>query len=274
MNNLIQRVVNAIEVLPDKLTEDLFVRIKDKLSQQYQSFLFSQPYQHAFYGADLCILNEKWTVEERLAVIQSVTCEDLVQFTKRFLHRFHMEVLVHGNASPDEAKEMTETLLNGLSPSTPFPSNLPQLRVVKLETGTDYVYRFEEFNETNTNSAVKVLYQIGPMPLETNATLAFVHHLIREPAFNELRTEEQLGYIVHTAVDTAGDDIKGLLFLIQSDAFDPVHLDSRVDAFVDRFRTTIVDMSAQDFQTNIDAVVENFLEKVRTACFVHGVFQM
>jgi len=262
MNVLIQRVVDAIEALPEKLTKELFLRVKDKLSQQYQSFLFSQPYQHAFYGSDLCVLNEKWTVEERMAVIKKVTREDLIHFTKRLLNCFHMEVLVHGNASPEEAKEMTNTLLKGLNPATPFPSSLPQLRVVQLESCTDYIYRFEEFNETNTNSSVKVLYQIGPMELSTNATLAFISHLVKEPAFNELRTEEQLGYIVHSSIDTSGDDIKGLLFLIQSDAFDPVHLDSRVEAFVDRFRSKIVDTSAEEFQTNIEAVVKSFLEKV------------
>ena len=271
MNVLIQRVVDAIEAVPEKLTADLFDRVKDKLSQQFQSFLFAQPYQHAFYGSDLCVLNEKWTVEERMEVIKNVTREDLVQFAKRLLSRFHMEVLIHGNARPEEAKEMTNTLLNGLNPAKPFPSTLPQLRVVKLQPGTDHVYRFEEFNETNTNSAVKVLYQIGPMELKTNATLAFLSHLVKEPAFNELRTEEQLGYIVHSSIDTAGDNIKGLLFLIQSDAFDPVHLDSRVEAFVDRFRKRIVDMSAQEFQTNVDAVVKSFLEKVRRLCLAYCI---
>jgi insulysin len=263
MNVLIQRVVDAISALPEKLTDELFQRVKDKLMQQFQSFFFSQPYQHAFYGADLCVLNEKWTVEEKLQAIKNLTREHLIEFTKRLLFRLHMEVLVHGNASPDEATEMTNTLLDGLKPATPFASNLPQLRVIKLQSGTDYVYRFQEFNETNTNSSIKVLYQFGSMDLSTNATLALLHHLIKEPAFNELRTEEQLGYIVHTSVDTAGDDIKGLLFVIQSDAFDPIHLDSRIEAFLERFRSKIVDMSSEDFQINVDAVVKNFLEKVR-----------
>jgi insulysin len=258
--------VDAIETLPEKLTEELFDRVKEKLSQQFQSFLFAQPYQHAFYGSDLCVLNEKWTVEERMEVIKTTSREDLIQFAKRLLNRFHMEALVHGNASPEEAKEMTNTLLSILDPAIPFPSTLPQLRVVELKSGTDHLYRFEEFNETNTNSAVKVLYQIGPIELKANATLAFLAHLVKEPAFNELRTEEQLGYIVHSSIDTAGDNIKGLLFVIQSDAFDPVHLDSRVEAFVDRFRSKIVDMSTEEFHTNVEAVVKSFLEKVHLAC--------
>ena len=158
---------------------------------------------------------------------------------------------------------MTQELLNGLKPASPFPSSLPQLRVVQLNPGTDYVYRFEEFNKTNTNSSVKVLYQIGPMDLSTNATLAFIAHLVKEPAFNELRSQEQLGYIVHTSIDTCGDDIKGLIFLIQSDSYAPVHLDNRIEAFVDRFRSNIMNMSPEEFQTHVEAVAKSFLEKVR-----------
>jgi hypothetical protein len=49
---------------------------------------------------------------------------------------------------------------------------------------------------------------MGALELPDNAALAFLHHLIQEPAFNQLRTAEQLGYIVHTSVKTSGDNIR------------------------------------------------------------------
>merc|ERR1712038_1384240 len=78
---------------------------------------------------------------------------------------------------------------------------------------------------------------------------------------NELRTNEQLGYIVHTSIKTNGDDIKGLLFIIQSDSFDPLYLDERIEAFLDRMRTKIVAMDDDDFQSNITALQQSFMEK-------------
>ena len=103
---------------------------------------------------------------------------------------------------------------------------------------------------------------MGSMEYPENACLAFLHHLMREPAFNQLRTEEQLGYLVHTSVKTSGNDIKGLLFLIQSDSFDPIHMEERVEAFLTTFRQKfIVQLTGEQFQHNIDAVVANFLEK-------------
>ena len=128
--------------------------------------------------------------------------------------------------------------------------------------------------------------------------LSFLHHLVREPAFNQLRTEEQLGactmtwyhvnaepiavafqhsymnlslnrsslpflsgYIVHTSVKTNGERIKSLLFLIQSDAFDPQFMDERIEAFLVRFRAMLVQMNTEDFQANVDAVCQSLLEK-------------
>jgi insulysin len=107
---------------------------------------------------------------------------------------------------------------------------------------------------------------MGAMSLKDNATLAFVHHLLREPAFNQLRTEEQLGYIVHTSIKTSGADIKGLVVLIQSDGFDPIHAESRVEDFLAKFRPRIVEMTEEDFASNINAVVSSFLEKVSRGC--------
>jgi len=102
---------------------------------------------------------------------------------------------------------------------------------------------------------------MGALDLETNSTLALFAQLIREPAFNQLRTEEQLGYIVHSSIKTSGDHIKGLLILIQSDSFNPYHVEERIEIFLASFRQRIVEMSESDFQTFVDTVVASFLEK-------------
>ncbi|KAL3928885.1 MAG: hypothetical protein SGARI_004909 [Bacillariaceae sp.] len=129
-------------------------------------------------------------------------------------------------------------------------------RVVDLSTSrstsgqnVSFLHRFSEFNETNPNSCVEIVLQMGKLDMATNAKLAF------------LRTEEQLGYIVHTSVKTSGDHIKGLLFLIQSDSFDPIHVEERIEVFLANFRQRILDLTEEEFQTNVDTVVASFLEK-------------
>ena len=170
-------------------------------------------------------------------------------------------MLVHGNANPDDAKAISSTIIDKLNPQPLFTSCVVENRIVQLDSSVEYVHRLAEYNPDDANSCVNFVLQVGQVDIHTNAVLAFVHHLMKEPAFNELRSTEQLGYIVHTSVKTNGDDIKGLLFLIQSDAYDPIYLDTRIEAFLERFRKKIVSMSEDEFQENKDAVMEKFLEK-------------
>jgi len=258
---LLSRMVKAMVGVPEKLELSLFERVKDKVSKQYKNFMFAQPYQHAFYAADLLLESTKWTIEDKMSALDSIEMCDVLDFSRRILGRFHTEMLVHGNVSADEAREMSNIVLEGLESSPPLSSTMPQARIVKLQDTTEYVYRMPEPNIKNTNTSIVSLYQVGPMELAANAVLALLHHLLKEPAFNELRTNEQLGYIVHTSIKTSGDNIKGLLFLIQSDSFDAIHLDTRVEAFLGRLRSKIVAMNQGEFQKNIVAVCQSLREK-------------
>jgi secreted Zn-dependent insulinase-like peptidase len=51
------------------------------------------------------------------------------------------------------------------------------------------------------------------------------------------------------------------LFLIQSDSFDPLHVDERIEAFIERLRTKIMTMGDEEFQSNITALSQSCLEK-------------
>ena len=66
---------------------------------------------------------------------------------------------------------------------------------------------------------------------------------------------------MHTSVKTNGDNIKGLLFLIQSDSYDPIYMDERIEVFLINLRTKLMCMSEEDFQSNVNALIQSFEEK-------------
>ncbi len=139
------------------------------------------------------------------------------------LASFHLEALIHGNVAPTQAVEWTEMVLQAFQP---HPLLHPvSLRVACLPVGHDCVYELAGYNPDSTNSCIMHLYQMGLIDLRTNATLSLVQHLIREPSFHQLHTEEQLGHIVHTGVKTNGERIKGLMILIQGESFDPIYME-------------------------------------------------
>jgi len=258
---LLKRIVQAMTDFQNKIELSLFDRMKDKVSKQYANFQFAQPYQHAFYAVDLCLESSKWSIEDKMTELESITMSDVIDFARLVMTRFHLETLVHGNVSNDEAKYISDIILDEFKPLPPLPTTIPQMHVTQLTDGEDYVHRFEEPNENNTNSSILSYYQAGPMELNANAILALLHHVLKEPAFNELRTNEQLGYIVHTGIKTNGDNVKGIIFLIQSDSFDPIHMDGRIEAFIERLREKIETMPDDKFKSNVNAVCQSLREK-------------
>ena len=61
--------------------------------------------------------------------------------------------------------------------------------------------------------------------------LRVLFHLLKEPAFNQLRTQEQLGYIVSSSLSPI-NKILGGKFVIQSSKFGPEYLESRINNFL------------------------------------------
>ncbi|EEB87741.1 hypothetical protein MPER_14795, partial [Moniliophthora perniciosa FA553] len=69
-----------------------------------------------------------------------------------------------------------------------------------------------------------------------------------EPAFNVLRTKEQLGYIVFCGgLLLPGSTLKGVRIIVQSEKT-PGYLEARVDAFLDYMKNMIEEMSEEAFE--------------------------
>mmetsp|Transcript_41918 Transcript_41918/g.100697 ORF Transcript_41918/g.100697 Transcript_41918/m.100697 type:complete len:1075 (+) Transcript_41918:137-3361(+) len=285
---LLERLVDTMMgMLPDgskegtsSIDQELFNRVSFKIGQMYQQFLVGQPYSHAIYGGDLLLEHQKCSIQDKMNVLQQISLNEVLTLARGFWKNCQMTGLVHGNVSAQHAYDISKMVWDKTHPTHPLSDDgsttitrAPlERRVVRLtpddaqlgrssRTPPGFLYRFRGFNEENPNSAVEVVFQMGALSLPDNATLAMINQLVREPAFNQLRTDEQLGYIVHSSIKTSGDNIKGLLFLIQSDAFDPIHVENRIEHFLSGFRKRLVDMSDEEFQTNIDSLVVSFLEK-------------
>jgi len=90
---------------------------------------------------------------------------------------------------------------------------------------------------------------VGKLTEQRNrVTLALLTQILTEPAFNVLRTKEQLGYVVScTQWQLAGSGIGGIRIVVQSEK-KPEFLEERVEAFLDKMKGVIDDMTPEQFQ--------------------------
>ena len=84
--------------------------------------------------------------------------------------------------------------------------------MIKLQDKS--VINFTEMNPrtedaVNPNSAILSYFQFGEFSYENSAICTILFSLMQEPCFEQLRNQEQLGYIVETNVNSQAKVIGG-----------------------------------------------------------------
>ena len=277
---------------------ETFQRIKERLKRAYKNKKFIQPYQKCMLGMDECLLAPRWDYDTRLSRLGTITQGDFEGFSASLFESAFSRVLVSGNATPDDARQYTAFVRTKINARPLLFCEIPHRRTVTLVPGVEYVYRqFARHNNPDeANSAIKNSYMIGSrggfMPgksIEENAARAelvleakvkLLGLMISEPAFDQLRTKEQLGYIASAYNELVGTNMS-ISFVVQSNSRSASFLDGRIEAFLDSYRAILEAMTAEEFaQFNASCISDlqmqpkNSNEEVRevTAEMTSGTF--
>ncbi|KAK6757615.1 hypothetical protein RB195_015435 [Necator americanus] len=246
---------------PDPLR---FEVLFDAIKRALENFAHSQPYTLSQHYIQLLLSDKFWSKEQLLAVCKGMTVHDVEAFGKEMLKAFHVELFVHGNTTEEEALKLghavTKTLRDANKSRPLFRNEYMLLREHALENGDAYVYR--HFQNTHEVSCVEVLYQAGIQATRENALVELLVQLLREPAFNQLRTVEQLGYIVWTGSRLNAGTL-GLQFIVQGPK-NPDHVLDRIEEFIGKIREDIVKMSEEEFEQQKTGLITRLLEKPKT----------
>ncbi|KAF9206076.1 Insulinase (Peptidase M16) [Haplosporangium sp. Z 27] len=256
---LLQKVIEKMRTLV--IDPERFHLIQDQMDRMYKNFKLEAPHQHAMYYMSYLTQEKLWTQEEKLAELKDLTPEDIQSFYPALLSRLHIEGLVHGNMTAAEALRAGAIIEEGLSPKPLVPSELLSQRSHLLPDSCKAVYKREVPDPNNVNSGVEYYLQIEDATgKESRARIQILAQIINEPCFNQLRTKEQLGYLVFSGVRKQ-TGATGLRFILQSER-DPVHLESRIEHFLEsNMRKHLDEMTPEDYEKQVNSLIQKKLEK-------------
>ncbi|KAM3578800.1 metalloprotease [Umbelopsis sp. WA50703] len=255
---LLERVVSKMK---DFVVEpERFNLVKDQLNRSYKNFSLEPPYQHALYYLSYATQDKMWTHEEKLGELDAITAQDIQEFYPTLISHLHLEALAHGNVTAGDAKNMLEIVQSTLQPKSLLPSQLASHRSILLPAGSKYVYQHKVSDNENVNSALEYFAQVGNVTeIPRRARLSLLAQIAQEPCFDQLRTKEQLGYLVFSGLRKQTGSM-GLRFIIQSER-DTVYLENRVEEFLTKLRQLIHDMSDEEYKSQVQSLISKKLEK-------------
>lgn len=237
LGRLVDTVADWFVCGADKIfKESRFEIVRERLARDYANTQYEQPFQRALYLLGVALEARRWHVDDYRSVLPGLCFEDLRSFWRmQLLHDVRIDALVDGNLEESAAEKLVRATISdrlvARGAQTPRPSQHAEARVVALPRGLSCVHSTPGPNPANENSAALLALQIGPDDTLSNALADLVAHVGQREAFNTLRTQEQLGYIVQL-VSYWVLTVKHIVVVVQSSTFSAEYLYARTLAFL------------------------------------------
>ncbi|CAG8247922.1 unnamed protein product [Penicillium olsonii] len=260
MSVLLDKVLNTMRGL--QVNQDRFNIIKERLTRAFRNAEYQQPYYQVGDYTRYLLAERSWVNEQYLEELEHVECEDVVNFFPQLIEQTHIEVLAHGNLYKEDALRMTDSIEKILEGRPLPPSQWYLRRNMTLPPGTNYTYPRDLKDPANVNHCIEYYLYIGLFSdADLRSKLQLFAQMTDEPAFDQLRSKEQLGYVVWSGARYNATTL-GYRVIIQSERT-AQYLESRIESFLREFGPILENMSDEDFEGHKRSVVNKRLEKLK-----------
>ncbi|MBQ8498548.1 insulinase family protein [Chlamydia sp.] len=221
---LIDALLSSLRDLP--LEESLFLYYKDQLSEQYQKNLLVCPIRAGLNKLSSQLLVNSFSLEEKRDALKTISYKEFSDFAHDLLKKLSLEGLTLGTLSSQDLSNLLASLSHFSEASSPYtpPVYYPQRKPLSSTT-------FSFHYPLSGNGMLLLEQNEHPHQYEdsvaTSMLLSWIHNLY----FNDLRTKQQLGYMVGAKYQEFADSPCGL-FYIRSNKHSPEELIHKTQLFL------------------------------------------
>ena len=251
---LLKKVLAALR--HPQLVEDRFELYKAKMQRSLANQSLERPYQQILGERTRRLLTPSWSPKQKLAALDSLTLAQLRDYAAQLFDEVEVQVLAYGNLTAADARAMDQVLKQQLLSGSRL-KEVPEPHLTIIPRGKTLNYRYDV---DHPDSAVVISYQGNEKSLDEQARWRLLGHILASPFFSELRTEQQLGYVVAAAFTESGK-MPGMLFLVQSSAVSAAELQKRMEAFAQAYAAELQAMSEEEFAAHKAGLVSKLLKK-------------
>ena len=267
INGYNDKIITAVTLAANVLVQNSFSlqrfqSIKEDLQDVLNNYKNKQLYNLAISDVQFLLYPETFTPDSSLAALEHINFEEIIYIKNALLDQFIAESFIYGNVSKTEAMQLEHTFLQAIKINTTSdPVTVSNEQYIKLPKNKDYLWFINPAkNEANVIAAA---YQSPHLGLKARGMSALLAQLIQPAIFAQLRTKEQLGYVVGVTIQRHLD-APGLLFYVESPHAKSGVLLDRLETFLQNYQQTLANMSQQDFDNNKQALIHTLKVSPKT----------
>jgi len=247
---LLATVLDAL--LNAELDASRFDSLKASLIKDWRNAAKERPFNQAFTALADTLRSGRWPRPMLIDAITPVTLPDLIAWRDAKLAAVAVRGLAHGNVSDTDIENLRSLLQQEL---TLAEHGFIQATVRDV----DDALRLQL--EVDHNDASMVLHVQDPDDsFDSRARSSLAAQILHQSYFQQLRTEQQLGYVV-SVTNRPIAKRGGISFIVQSPNTSAAGLEQATVAFVDAFVGSWPEIPAEEFELHKSGLINRLLEK-------------
>lgn len=239
------------KVAAQKFDGQRFERIRRELVLDLQNTVARRPSSQLLDDLREALVSGSFSEEELIAALESMDINDLDAYRREFWASARAEGLLYGNYPAEAVGAVARTVDVVLGEGDGEPAVAPL--VLKIAPSTDIQLE----SEIEHDDAVVAWYLQGAgQSWRDRALVSLTAQIVQSGFFQQLRTEQQMGYIV-SSFPWAQYDVPGLMLLIQSPSHSTVEVSAAMDTFLN---DTLAEITEDQFLRNRQALINDILK--------------
>ncbi len=245
---LLEKIIDVLKA--PEFDSQRFEIYREQRIRSVRNRLKDTAYRQAFGELYAAIVEPNWTDEEELAVLEAVSLPELEDYAATLFADAQVVALAHGNLLEPEAIAMAD-LVRARLIADANSLEVRKSRVVNLPGAGPFLRQLEL---SKSDSAIAVYLQGEARTPEESARYALFAQTLQTEFFSQLRSVQQLGYVVFSTFMPVGQ-IPGVAFVIQSPDVSPKQMHTAIGTFLDGFHQWIRDMSDEQFESHKEGLI-------------------
>ena len=223
--------------------EGRFDNIKAQMMRNWRNASEEKPIARLFNELTGMLQPNNPSYPVLLEALESVQFDELPMFVEAMLAELHIDTFIYGDWLKEDALEVAEQIKDAFRVTDQKYGESQRPLVHLTDCGT---LRHSLITQ-HADSAMLMYYQSRYATPEKIALYTLANHLMSNVFFHELRTKQQLGYMLGTA-NLPLNRHPGLILYVQSPVASPLELSYAMDEFTNAFALVLLELTQQQWQ--------------------------
>lgn len=242
-----------------EISQSLFDRVKTNFKKNQLNKEHDAAYQHLIYEVSNFFSTASIHRHEYQDLVDSVTLDEVNRFAKDFFSRVAIRSFCYGNIDPNAVKPTIDTFFQSFGAKGYTEKEVAEFenKYIEIPPGKHLLVQ----KGPNNNNAQITLYKMSDWNIKNQAHIEVLGKIIEQPFFTELRTHQQLGYVV-AAFPTSNHGFTGLGTMIQTQTHTAEDAFQRANTFLsDLLKGLSGQISGEDVEMIKSSIINEIAQK-------------